>query len=218
MNATAGTTKMQHALTFGAHEVKTITSGGQLWMSAREVGQALEYANPDAAVSKLYGAHSDEFTPTMTKIIKVMTAGGMQAVRFFSLRGAHLIAMFARTPVAKAFRVWVLDILDREVESLRVLAAQAGQLDEATRVNVEGLCNHMAFLHSWWRRVYPGLRQINEPLAAKAHDRFGDGSIFASVLVKKLGLKSWKEYADGYPWDGTWSDVEDYRRRMGKIT
>ncbi|WP_354666697.1 P22AR C-terminal domain-containing protein, partial [Escherichia coli] len=36
--------------------------------------------------------------------------------RVFSLRGAHLIAMFARTPVAKEFRRWVLDILDREVQ------------------------------------------------------------------------------------------------------
>ncbi|MGC6299300.1 hypothetical protein ACMXZB_12455, partial [Pasteurella multocida] len=32
----------------------------------------------------------------------------------FSLRGCHLIAMFARTPIAKEFRKWVLDILDRE--------------------------------------------------------------------------------------------------------
>ncbi|VFS25202.1 Uncharacterised protein [Enterobacter cancerogenus] len=39
----------------------------------------------------------------------------MQETRVFSLRGAHLIAMFARTPVAKEFRRWVLDIMDREV-------------------------------------------------------------------------------------------------------
>lgn len=31
----------------------------------------------------------------------------------FSLRGCHLVAMFARTPVAKAFRRWVLDVLDK---------------------------------------------------------------------------------------------------------
>lgn len=37
-------------------------------------------------------------------------------LRIFSLRGCHLIAMFARTPVAKEFRKWVLDILDREVQ------------------------------------------------------------------------------------------------------
>ncbi|ACQ68700.1 hypothetical protein BJP41_09070 [Candidatus Williamhamiltonella defendens] len=35
--------------------------------------------------------------------------------RIFSLRGAHLIAMFAHTPVAKEFRKWCLDILDKEV-------------------------------------------------------------------------------------------------------
>lgn len=37
-----------------------------------------------------------------------------KSVRIFSLRGAHLIAMFSRTPVAKEFRKWVLDILDKE--------------------------------------------------------------------------------------------------------
>ncbi|WP_100097018.1 MULTISPECIES: hypothetical protein [Candidatus Hamiltonella] len=35
--------------------------------------------------------------------------------RIFSLCGEHLIAMFANTPVAKEFRKWCLDILDKEV-------------------------------------------------------------------------------------------------------
>ncbi|MDQ9668887.1 hypothetical protein RF033_15005, partial [Serratia marcescens] len=35
--------------------------------------------------------------------------------RIFSLRGAHLIGMFARTKLAKEFRKWVLDILDQEI-------------------------------------------------------------------------------------------------------
>jgi hypothetical protein len=33
--------------------------------------------------------------------------------RIFSTRGCHLIAMFARTPLAKEFRRWVLDVLDQ---------------------------------------------------------------------------------------------------------
>jgi hypothetical protein len=105
---------MQHALTFGAHEIKVINREGQVWMSSLEIGRALEYANPEKAVTTLYRLRSDEFTDSMTKLFRVATAGGKQAVRFFSLRGAHLLAMFARTPVAKAFRVWVLDILDNE--------------------------------------------------------------------------------------------------------
>ncbi len=39
-------------------------------------------------------------------------AGSDGRMRIFSLRGAHLIAMFARTKVAKDFRKWVLDVLD----------------------------------------------------------------------------------------------------------
>lgn len=31
-------------------------------------------------------------------------------VRIFSLRGCHLLAMLARTAIAKQFRVWVLKV------------------------------------------------------------------------------------------------------------
>ncbi|MFS1538210.1 MAG: hypothetical protein ACL7BU_05375 [Candidatus Phlomobacter fragariae] len=38
-------------------------------------------------------------------------------VRIFSLHGAHLVAMFARTSVAKELRKWVLDILDNQTDN-----------------------------------------------------------------------------------------------------
>ncbi len=49
----------------------------------------------------------------MTALIELDTSGGKQKVRIFSLRGCHLLAMFARTAIAKQFRKWVLDILDQ---------------------------------------------------------------------------------------------------------
>lgn len=64
---------------------------------------------------KIYDRNADEFTPEMTALIEMQTNGGKQQVRIFSLRGAHLIAMFTRTKVAKEFRKWVLDILNKEV-------------------------------------------------------------------------------------------------------
>ncbi|MFU9014882.1 P22AR C-terminal domain-containing protein [Klebsiella pneumoniae] len=88
--------------------------GGQVWLTATEVGQALEYAD-DKAVQRIYSRHADEFTAQMTGVVKLTTPSGKQESRVFSLRGAHLVAMFARTPKAKEFRRWVLDILDREV-------------------------------------------------------------------------------------------------------
>ncbi len=44
-----------------------------------------------------------------------MTYGGLsKEVRLFSPRGAHLIGMVSRTPVAKDFRIWLLDLSEKE--------------------------------------------------------------------------------------------------------
>lgn len=102
-------------LTFQNTTLSVINQQNQTWLSAREIGTALGYRNPLGDIVKLFDRNADEFTPEMTALIEMPTAGGLQKVRIFSLRGAHLIAMFARTKVAKDFRKWVLDILDREI-------------------------------------------------------------------------------------------------------
>ena len=102
-------------LTFQNTTLSVINQHNQTFITANDLGLALEYAVPMQAILKIYDRNADEFTPEMTALIEMPTAGGLQKVRIFSLRGAHLIAMFARTKVAKDFRKWVLDILDREV-------------------------------------------------------------------------------------------------------
>ena len=102
-------------LTFQNTTLSVINQNNQIWLTTKEIGKGLGYRNPSADSANLYERNADEFTAEMTALIEMPTAGGMQKVRIFSLRGAHLIAMFARTKVAKDFRKWVLDILDREV-------------------------------------------------------------------------------------------------------
>ncbi|GKW31398.1 hypothetical protein PEC730217_01780 [Pectobacterium carotovorum subsp. carotovorum] len=88
---------------------------GQIWFMASDLARALQYANVKS-ITNLYNQNSDEFSQGMSQVIESVTSGNYRKkVRIFSLRGAHLLAMFARTPVAKEFRQWVLDILDREV-------------------------------------------------------------------------------------------------------
>ncbi|HHF4334667.1 P22AR C-terminal domain-containing protein [Haemophilus influenzae] len=102
-------------LTFQNTTLSVINQHNQTFITANDLGLALEYAMPMQAILKIYDRNADEFTAEMTALVEMPTAGGIQKVRIFSLRGAHLIAMFARTKVAKDFRKWVLDILDREV-------------------------------------------------------------------------------------------------------
>lgn len=98
-----------------------------IWLTSADVAKALHY-NSTKSVTNLFNQYSDEFSPGMTMVIESVTNGingtsRRMKVRVFSLRGAHLLAMFARTPVAKEFRRWVLDILDRQIEQLPLPAS-----------------------------------------------------------------------------------------------
>ena len=109
-------------LTFQNTTLSVINQHNQTFITANDLGLALEYAMPMQAILKIYDRNADEFTAEMTALVEMPTAGGLQKVRIFSLRGAHLIAMFARTKVAKAFRKWVLDVLDKETNQPQQLA------------------------------------------------------------------------------------------------
>ena len=101
-------------LTFQNITLTPIKVDNQIWLTSSELAKALDYADTQS-VTKIYERNADEFTSSMTTIAEVKTNGGLQKTRIFSLKGCHLIAMFARTKVAKQFRQWVLDILDKEV-------------------------------------------------------------------------------------------------------
>ena len=91
--------------------------GGVSWLRLPQIGVALGYASPYKA-QQVYDRNADEFTPDMTRVMPLPTAGGVQQVRVFSLRGAHLLGMLANTDKAKAFRRWVLDVLDQEAAKI----------------------------------------------------------------------------------------------------
>ena len=99
-------------LTFNSVHLNIIDRAGQPWIRSPQIGEALGYAKGCISIAKLYDSHADEFTDAMTAVVTLPTEGGPQETRIFSLRGCHLLAMFARTPVAKEFRRWVLDVLE----------------------------------------------------------------------------------------------------------
>lgn len=73
----------------------------------------------------------------MSEPLNLSVSGNLgKSVRILSLRGAHLIAMFARMPVAKEFRRWSLDILDREVAEPVIQPAAPVDFERYLNVNV----------------------------------------------------------------------------------
>ena len=107
---------MTTQLVFNNTPLSIINLNNQIWLSSSELAKILNYSD-SSAITKIYSRNSNEFTNKMTETLKMRVSGNYQkTVRIFSLRGAHLIAMFANTEIARDFRKWVLDILDKEVQ------------------------------------------------------------------------------------------------------
>lgn len=105
-------------LMFRDETIRLIEFDGKKWASAADIARALGYTRSDK-VNQIFDRHEAEFSASMTRITTLQdlapqteVAGQYRTVRVFSLRGAHLIGMFARTARAQEFRRWVLDILD----------------------------------------------------------------------------------------------------------
>lgn len=111
------------ALTFHSTTFNVIDRNGQPWLRSPQIAEALGY-NQANRITDLYNRNATEFTDSMTAVVKLpdlvpqsADAGQMREVRIFSLRGAHLLGMFARTKVAAEFRRWVLDVLDTQTQN-----------------------------------------------------------------------------------------------------
>ncbi|MPS60605.1 BRO family protein [Acinetobacter sp.] len=117
------------ALSFNDVNFSTVQQDGQIWLTASELAKALGYSKSDA-VTQVYDRNQDEFNSSMTMTLNLSVNHSVETlnlsvskksknltktISIFSLRGCHLIAMFAKTAIAKEFRKWVLDILDKEV-------------------------------------------------------------------------------------------------------
>lgn len=113
-------------LSFNGNDLNPVEREGQIWMTSADLAKALGYEMV-GGITKLYNRNKSEFSDSMTQMLdlthvpemgRTLNSGAFSAkTRIFSLRGCHMIAMFARTNIAKSFRKWVLDILDREVST-----------------------------------------------------------------------------------------------------
>lgn len=167
-------------LTFQNFTFNPVTENGQVWLTSAELAKAIGYKKTDA-ISQLYSRNAGEFTNAMTTTLKMSvvrkTGTVDMVVRLFSLRGAHLIAMFASTPVAKQFRKWVLDILDREVA--------VNGLDEHLLLrNLTTAYKHIKRINEiWGGMLSPSLRRLNMEVDSEMTGRLKDvqGPLFSSL-------------------------------------
>ena len=140
---------MSQSLCFNNFKFSPVTHQNLPWIRSTELAHALGYKREDI-LGKLYRKNADEFTPDMTQLIEIVDNTGSVfpvKLRIFSLRGCHLLAMFARTPVAKAFRKWVLDVIERYGDRVPV-DAQTPPTGTLSRISSRTIAGELHKRHS----------------------------------------------------------------------
>ena len=140
---------MSQSLCFNDFKFSPVTHQNLPWIRSTELAHALGYKREDI-LGKLYRKNADEFTPDMTQLIEIVDNTGSVfpvKLRIFSLRGCHLLAMFARTPVAKAFRRWVLDVIERYGDRVPV-DAQTPPTGTLSRISSRTIAGELHKRHS----------------------------------------------------------------------
>ena len=163
-------------LTFQDKTLQVIDRDGERWLTISDIAAALyPYENKGGSQSEapfekrvrnLYARHAEEFSDSMTALIEVQTAGGVQKIRVFSLRGAHLLGMFARSKRAKAFRRWVLDIIEQHRHDAGILTTEYHQALASLALAQETASLHGRGLNLWRQRK-TGLRERVQALLAR---------------------------------------------------
>lgn len=103
---------MSQALCFNDFTFSPVIHDNQPWIPARQLANALGYKD-ERSVHKIYERNKDEFSSMMSTVVNLTTGVMELPTRIFSLRGCYALAMFARTPIAKAFRKWCLDVIEQ---------------------------------------------------------------------------------------------------------
>ena len=128
---------MNAILTFENTEFDVVDIHNVPWLRGSQVASALGYTDPSRSIAELHSRNADEFTDEMTQIVELPTAGGVQPVRVFSPRGCYLLGMLARTEKAKAFRQWVLDVLEGRTVARQSKPATIGQQISLHRLRLQ---------------------------------------------------------------------------------
>ena len=138
---------MTASLCFNEFTFSPVIRDSQPWFKSSELARALGYKDENS-VRRIYERNADEFTENMTQVVENLDTVNLTVrARIFSLRGCHLLAMFARTPVAKAFRRWVLDVIEQYGDRVPV-DAQTPPTGTLSRISSRTIAGELHKRHS----------------------------------------------------------------------
>ncbi len=163
-------------------------SKGEYFITRKQIGEALEYANPQKAIDKIHSRNKTRLDAFSATVILTATDGKTYKTNLYSAKGVYEICRFSHQPKANEFYDWVYDLL----ENLRTGKAQISFTMPQTKIELIE-----AWLASEKKNVVLeqeklALEQTNLVLLpkAKSFDTFmnAEGNQSMKKVAKSLGI------------------------------
>lgn len=159
---------------------------GEVYMTRRQIGEALKYANPQKAVDKLHERKKNRLSKFSVTVKLTGTDGKDYDTNVYCAKGIYEFIRFSSQPIADEFYDWVYDIIEA-IRTGRIshdVLRQAGIVDrrnmtDSIRDNVEECPNKKFQYRNFTDLVYKHL--------------FG---LTAKKLREELGLDKTEELRD----------------------
>lgn len=85
----------------------------EIWMTRRQIGEALGYADPRKAIEKIHTRNSDRLNQLSVVVNLGTTDGKEYDTYLYSAKGIYEICRWSGQPQANAFFDWVYDVLEQ---------------------------------------------------------------------------------------------------------
>ena len=108
----------------------------EIWLTRRQIGEALEYSNPNDAIKDIHNRHKDRFGK-FSRIEQIaLPTGGTQEMVIYNAKGVYEICRWSRQPKANAFYDWVYEVLEslRKGDTILIEKAKLKQLEIDARL------------------------------------------------------------------------------------
>lgn len=97
---------------FGSIRCDLYTEGNDFWMTRRQIGEALEYENPNDAIKDIHRRHRDRLDKFSRGVQIALPSGGTQNTTVYSSKGVYEICRWSQQSNADKFYDWVYDLLE----------------------------------------------------------------------------------------------------------
>lgn len=154
--------------TFGNVQCDFFQGQNVIWMTRRQIGEALEYEDPNQAVKNIHLRHKSRLDK-FSRVVRIETPSGKQETTIYSAKGVYEICRWSHQLKADEFYDWVYEMLEalRKGEAILIDPAKEPDIHDAQRLRAEAM-----YMNAKTRQA-----KMIKDVALKFQDRLSSESI-----------------------------------------